>query len=337
MLVRPVLSDEAIAEGLSDGYGLSATKITFLPVGDAESALFGVETNPQATYLLKVKPGPLRDVVGTLPGYLRSQGIPAVMAPIATKGESPLLRREGWSWLLYPFVAGRNGFVAKLSRSQWVELGRILRAIHDMRLPPELRSQLPEEDYSPQARAEVAGVDEQIGRIGSRDPTTAGFVAFWKLRRDETRCILQRATDLCEVVKRQRLGFVPCHADLHAGNVLVGDDGQIAILDWDAPVMAPKERDLMFIGGGVGGVWHNATEQGWFHEGYGSSAVNQTALAYYRYQRIVADLAVYSKRISTAEGSLEERRRDEQRVREQFEPRNVVEIAHQTWALVVGA
>ena len=30
----------------------------------------------------------------------------------------------------------------------------------------------------------------------------------------------------------------------------------IYIVDWDEPIMAPKERDLMFIGGGVANVWN---------------------------------------------------------------------------------
>jgi hypothetical protein len=38
-------------------------------------------------------------------------------------------------------------------------------------------------------------------------------------------------------------------------------DAELLVLrqDWDVPVLAPKERDLMYIGGGVGGV-RNARE-----------------------------------------------------------------------------
>lgn len=32
------------------------------------------------------------------------------------------------------------------------------------------------------------------------------------------------------------------------------------IVDWDEPIMAPKERDLMFIGGGVANVWNDPSE-----------------------------------------------------------------------------
>lgn len=52
------------------------------------------------------------------------------------------------------------------------------------------------------------------------------------------------------------------------------------LVDWDDPIMAPKERDLMFIGGGVGNVWNRSHEEELFYEGYGKVDVNPVLLAY---------------------------------------------------------
>jgi hypothetical protein len=41
---------------------------------------------------------------------------------------------------------------------------------------------------------------------------------------------------------------VLCHADRHGWTVLVRGDDEVAIVDWDEPLLAPKERDLMFVG-----------------------------------------------------------------------------------------
>ena len=38
--------------------------------------------------------------------------------------------------------------------------------------------------------------------------------------------------------------FVLCHSDIHAGNVLLGGNETIYIVDWDDPIMAPKELSL---------------------------------------------------------------------------------------------
>ena len=49
--------------------------------------------------------------------------------------------------------------------------------------------------------------------------------------------------------------------------MLIDGKGDLYIVDWDAPIMAPKERDLMFIGGGVANVWNNPHEEDCFIKG----------------------------------------------------------------------
>ena len=95
-----------------------------------------------------------------------------------------------------------------------------------------------------------------------------------------------------------------CHSDIHAGNVLIDGNNTIYIVDWDEPIMAPKERDLMFIGGGVGNVWNKPHEEKLFYKGYGKTEVDSTILAYYRHERIVEDIALYSQELllTTARG-----------------------------------
>ncbi len=52
-----------------------------------------------------------------------------------------------------------------------------------------------------------------------------------------------------------------CHSDIHGGNVLIAENDALYIVDWDEPIMAPKERDLMFIGGGIANVWNKPHEE----------------------------------------------------------------------------
>jgi spectinomycin phosphotransferase len=104
----------------------------------------------------------------------------------------------------------------------------------------------------------------------------------------------------------------------------------LAIVDWDEPILAPKERDLMFIGGGVGGIWNNDQEASWFYQGYGQTEIDLLALSYYRYERIVADFAAYSEQIFGMHGSVEDRQKG-LRLMNQFLPNNVVEIAHRSY------
>jgi spectinomycin phosphotransferase len=100
-------------------------------------------------------------------------------------------------------------------------------------------------------------------------------------------------------------------------------------VDWDEPILAPKERDLLFIGGGVGGIWNTEEEARWFYQGYGPTEIDLLALSYYRYERIVVDIAEDAEQIFGMQGSVEEQQKALGRIN-QFLPNNVVDIAHQT-------
>jgi hypothetical protein len=91
-----------------------------------------------------------------------------------------------------------------------------------------------------------------------------------------------------------------------------------------------KERDLMFIGGGIGGIWNNDQEVTWFYQGYGQTEVDRIALSYYRYERILVDIAECAEQIFGMQRSVEEREK-RLRLREQFLPNNVVDIAHRSY------
>jgi spectinomycin phosphotransferase len=86
----------------------------------------------------------------------------------------------------------------------------------------------------------------------------------------------------------------------------------------------------MFFGGGVGGIWNTAQETEWFYNGYGRTEIDLVALSYFRYERIVVDIADRAERIFGLQGSVDERRNG-LRLAEQFQPNNVVDIAHQTY------
>jgi spectinomycin phosphotransferase len=88
--------------------------------------------------------------------------------------------------------------------------------------------------------------------------------------------------------------MIVCHTDLHAGNFHITPKGKLYIVDWDQPLLAPKERDLMYVGGALmaSGLKPNEEEE-LFYEAYGKTQLNYTARAYYRYERIIQDIYEY--------------------------------------------
>ena len=118
---------------------------------------------------------------------------------------------------------------------------------------------------------------------------------FLKENKDTVQILVDRAELLAKKCQDQMGEFVLCHSDIHGGNVLIDEQNSIFIVDWDDPIMAPKERDLMFIGGGVANVWNKPREEKFFYEGYESINVNQMLIAHYRHERILEDIVLYCK------------------------------------------
>ena len=141
------------------------------------------------------------------------------------------------------------------------------------------------------------------------------------------------AEELARILQNESSNFVLCHSDIHGGNVLIDDNNDIYLVDWDEPIMAPKERDLMFIGGGVGNVWNKPNEKELFYKGYGDTEISQTLLAYYRYERIVEDVAVYCQELLLTETGGEQRSEMLTHFINMFAPRGVVDIAFETYQI----
>jgi spectinomycin phosphotransferase len=82
---------------------------------------------------------------------------------------------------------------------------------------------------------------------------------------------------------------VICHADLHPGNLLRDRAGQVFVIDWEDVMMAPKERDFIFVNPlqAQGSVPQDMVP---FFQGYGDAEIDWAALAYYRHERVVQDL-----------------------------------------------
>ena len=85
-----------------------------------------------------------------------------------------------------------------------------------------------------------------------------------------------------------------CHADIHTANLLVTPDQRLFIVDWDNPILAPRERDLMFV---VDDDAMQMVEADLFLAGYGETAINPLLLAYYRYEWVVQEIGDFGERV----------------------------------------
>src|SRR5204863_194590 len=127
--------------------------------------------------------------------------------------------------------------------------------------------------------------DESFG-----EPIAQELALFVQAQRDPIIRLVERAEYHAAALAAHPPECVLCHADIHAGNLLLDANGALYIVDWDNPTLAPKERDLMSIGAGLFGDWHTPREQETlFYMGYGAAEIDPHALAYYRFERILQD------------------------------------------------
>jgi len=328
MLEKPAIPDKAIISCAQREYGFLRARLTFLPLGyDVNTAVYRLEAQDGIAYFLKLRKGPFDELVISLPKYLFDQGLKAIIPPLETRANRLWAELGEYKLILYPYIEGLNGYEASLSAEQWQAFGTALRAIHAAQLPASLLAQIPRETYSPHWRESVKEFQVRVEVDSFNDPVTASLAAFMRAQSRTIKQVVNRAEQLATSLQARARNFSLCHSDIHPGNLHMTPSGAIFIVDWDNPLLAPKERDLNLIGGGGLGPWRSIQESELFYKGYGSTKIDHQALSYYRYERIVIDMAEFCKQLFlTSEGG-EDRQQSYQYFTGQFEPGADIELA----------
>ncbi len=328
MLEKPRLEDEKIFACLKNSYALDVTALEFLPLGyDSYAGVYRVQANEQ-TYFLKVKGDTVDELSVRLPRYLKEQGIEQIVAPLPTMRQEPWSQIDHFTLILYPFIDGQNGVTVGLSGSQWIEFGAVLKKLHAMRLPPNLLNRMPKETFIPHPKwnAVVRQLQATVGTRAYDNPVERQFAMFWEDKAQEIGRIVDRAEQLGRMLQAKPLDFVVCHADIHTGNLLLDSHDKLFVVDWDQPILAPRERDLMFVM--VGGFAPGPREKTLFFRGYGKTDVDRLALAYYAYERAMEDLGGFGEHVLLMDTGDEAKQESVKWCMKMFEPGNIVEAAH---------
>ncbi len=332
MLEKPELNDEKIIDCLKTEYGLNVEKIAFLPLGaDFNTAVYRVVTSTEVDYFLKLRRGEFDETSVAVPKYLSDRGIQQIIPALPTQTGQLWASLKPFTVILYPYIEGRHGFERNLSDQQWIEFGAALKRIHTADIPSAITSTVPREKFSPQWRDIVKLFLERVRVETFDEPVAADMAAFLKTKSAETLELVERVEHFAQILKVQPTEFILCHADIHAWNLLIADNGTFYMVDWDTLIFAPKERDLMFIGAGLGGRGHSPqAEEALFYQGYGQTPIDPIALAYYRYERIIEDIAVYSEQIFLSDAGGEDRKQSLEYFKSNFLPSYALEMARRS-------
>ncbi len=292
------LPDETLCACLRARYGLIVDELAFLPIGHDSSAwVYHARTAGDGEYFIKVRTQVTNEPGLLVPRYLRDHGITRVVAPLPTTMGALWTTAGDYALILYPFVNGTTGMERGMSERQWIDYGAILAQIHANTPAADLARMMRRETFTPVGARAIDDVGQRIRAESYDYPAAHELAPFWRSRQGDIRTLLQRADDLGRQLARKEPSFVLCHADIHTGNVMLDADGQVWIVDWDETVLAPRERDLMFVIGGIIGGLVGPRQEELFFQGYGDTSADPLALAYYRYARAVEDIGAYAEQV----------------------------------------
>jgi spectinomycin phosphotransferase len=323
----PDLAAEAVVRALESGYGIRVSGLTFLPVGnDAASWAYRVGTATGRDWFLKVRAGAMPGAV--VPALLHRQGVPNVLAPLPATSGVPAVPLERFTLALYPMVEAVTGAEAGLSAAQWRQLGVAVERVHTLPVPAGLARLVGRERFRPSRRELLPELEAALASPDPGDEVGVELAAFWRAHREVIDALVERADRQGRWLTGAGFPEGLCHGDLHTWNVLVDSDQQLWIVDWDEAVLAPRERDLMFVVGGIGAGLVSPDDTRAFFQGYGRARVDPVLLAYYRCAWAVQDIAAFAEEavLSPGLGSMS-RRAALASFMGLFEPGNIVDLA----------
>ena len=283
MREQPGIPEEYLRACLQDQYDLYPVTLEFLPVGlDYQAGVYRVVSEQKTVYLLKVTSRSLYKPGYLVPGYLRDQGITAVVAPLPTKSNTLWTQIGRWTVILYPFLDGDTSFTG-MTNEQWKEVGTIFRRIHQVRLEPIGFESLRKETFDPAeyARWIRAFETQHLHSPHGGSASSRALRTDWRAHQSTIHTGVTSLEKLAEVLKARPFPYVICHADLHPANLIRDRDGHVFVIDWDEVMLAPKERDFIFV---------REPQAEAFWQGYGQAEIDWIALTYYQWERVVQDV-----------------------------------------------
>ncbi|MEE4195663.1 MAG: phosphotransferase [Anaerolineae bacterium] len=279
---------------LLSSYHIPIIDIQALSLGaDFSTNVYCGTTKSGQTYFVKVRKWNFQENSVRLLDFLHENGVAHILPPIRTQDGNLWHQKDECFLTVFPYVKGVNGVEQPLTTAQFNEFGRMIKQVHSLTLSPTVDRRMKREEYSPHFSDRLSTILDTLDLFPDNG-LRIELILFLREKERELRRVLTRTKHLRESILSDPPQTVICHADMHGWNLLVAEDGGFFLVDWDEMLLAPKERDLMFIGSGIGGDASGTPhQQAAFFAGYQPDHVRLDLIAYYRYARIIEDIAIY--------------------------------------------
>ncbi|MEK8105938.1 phosphotransferase [Micromonospora sp. M12] len=230
-----------------------------------------------------------------------------------------------------PWVSDQRALDGPMTSAHWRAYGAVLAAVHAAPVTGSsagcCRRAVP--------RTLDRGRDPRDGRAAARPgrgrprgSAVRGAGGVWSAAADRLGVLTSEIErGAVDPLARPGSGVV-CHGDPHLGNLLLGADGQVWLIDWDDAVLAPVECDLMFVLGGVLAFAPiTAEQQKAVLAGYGNTDIDPARLAWFLAVRALDDLSDWTRQALERDAEASDRSRAARIVRGLVSPVGLVTLA----------
>ena len=292
MKTEPAIPLQQIQQHINENYHVNVQTLEFLPVGEG-AWCFRAKGDTPLFIRLALKPLTEEKSV-SVSRFLHSQGLP-VLAPLPDKSGNFISFIDGSGISVYPFIDGSTLMgltgssltekeVSRLRR----EIGAHIARLHRINKRDGARLNLPIEDFSRFQEESIAIIG--MDNCQQSDTLIGELCDFLFVWRRELKNLITVTQKLAKKLRSETLAYVLCHGDIHEANVMVSDEGELFIIDWDNAIIAPKERDLTFFSSNPD-----------YLEGYlahdMNDAIHQTVVDYYVLEWALQEIVDYGTRI----------------------------------------
>ena len=236
---------------IREKFGIRVVSFTLVPKWEAARGYI-VESSNHKSFFLKIYwDDKIPDSAFRFADDLFARaGIVNIAHPIPTSHGQMRIHIRDFQIALFDWISGRTAEEHKLANTELERLGELLAKIHQSKTIIGDYSVI--ENFAIPFKNRFLAIFDSMSKItGKSTKYRTRLRLFLETHRQKFMRELETLEKLQRKVKARKLEFVNCHGEPSPGNILSSDNGEIHLLDWDDPIFAPKEKDLLFFKGNV--------------------------------------------------------------------------------------
>lgn len=221
-----------------------------------------------------------------------------IVHPIKTKADKLIIPFGKNMLVLFEYIKGETWTEKELSEEQFKKLGKIIAQIHVSK--NKIGAYPMKEDFRNPFANNFKNIYSAMKKFDNPSIYQKELIDIYKKHRIKFIREFEELEATGNKLKKSSVELVNCHGEPSPGNIMVSDTGEIYLLDWDSPLFAPKEKDLLFFSSNMRPVL----------EGYGKisndTVINRDAKSFYTHLWNAQEIVDWARRVLFEQASEQE-------------------------------